>query len=119
LHIALVCLNALLAMSNDEYPDKKYQNNLWLSDMDDRQPISRIEQNDQSETVGDVILKNASPYPKVTRRGYAGEEFFLKASKSVPRIGRRNNDVKESPKRSVNKVRVRDFEVLHGLSIKY
>lgn len=72
--------------------------------MDDKPFSSRIERSDQFETASDVVQKEASAYPKITRRGFAGEEFFLKASKSVPRIGRRNNDIKESPKRSVNKV---------------
>lgn len=84
----------------DERAEKNPQKHIWLMDTD-----RQAEQ--QYETAGDVVLKNASPYPKVVRRGYAGEEFFLKASKSVPRIGRRNNDARESPKRSVtaNKVR--------------
>lgn len=83
---------------------------MWLTDIDDAHPTTRIERSDQIETVGDVMLKNAEPYPKIARRGYAGEEFFLKASKSVPRIGRRNNDIKESPKRSINKVRFQTEE---------
>lgn len=90
----------MCVMSVNEYTDKKLQNNVWLGDMDDRQPGSRIERNDQFETFSEVAQKDASTYPKIARRGYAGEEFFLKASKSVPRIGRRNNDNKESPKRS-------------------
>jgi hypothetical protein len=92
-------------MSINEYPEKKVQN-IWLTDMDDRQPASRIERSDQFETANDVIMKDASVYPKITRRGFAGEEFFLKASKSVPRIGRRNNDIQESPKRSLSKVSI-------------
>lgn len=81
---------------------------MWLTEMDDKQHALRSEQNDQFEIPNDVVLKNPSAYPKVTRRGFAGEEFFLKASKSVPRIGRRNNDIKESPKRSISKVRTPD-----------
>lgn len=97
-------------MSVNEYTDKKIQNNIWLADMDDKHPDSRIERNGQFETPSDIILKDASAYPRITRRGYAGEEFFLKASKSVPRIGRRNNDIKESsPKRSTAKVRTRNI----------
>lgn len=99
-----MCFHVLSVMSVNDYMDKKLQNNIWLTDMDDKQSSSRIERSDQFETASDVILKDASAYPKITRRGFAGEEFFLKASKSVPRIGRRNNDIKESPKRSVNKV---------------
>lgn len=94
-------------MSLNENADKKLQN-IWLTEMDDKQHALRNEQNDQFEIPSDVIQKDSSAYPKVTRRGFAGEEFFLKASKSVPRIGRRNNDIKESPKRSINKVCVRD-----------
>lgn len=97
-------------MSVNDYAEKKLLNNIWLSDMlDDKLPASRTERSDQSEIARDIILKDASMYPRITRRGYAGEEFFLKASKSVPRIGRRNNDVKESPKRSLNKVRIREI----------
>lgn len=102
--IGLVCLQVLSVMSVNEYTDKKLQNNVWFADVDDRQPGSRIERNDQFETFSDVVQKDASTYPKIARRGYAGEEFFLKASKSVPRIGRRNNDIKETPKRSTTKV---------------
>lgn len=90
-------------MSVNEFPEKKVQN-IWLADMDDKPTGSRIERSDQFETAGDVIMKDASAYPKITRRGFAGEEFFLKASKSVPRIGRRNNDIQETPKRSLTKV---------------
>lgn len=90
-------------MSASEYASKNVRNNIWMTDFEDKQqPTSRFERNDQYEVPSDVVMKNGSPYPKVTRRGFAGEEFFLKASKSVPRIGRRNNDVAESPKRSVN-----------------
>ncbi|XP_026819719.1 uncharacterized protein LOC113558462 [Rhopalosiphum maidis] len=107
--IGLVCLQILRVMSINEYPEKKVQN-IWLTDMDDRQPASRIERSDQFETANDVIMKDASVYPKITRRGFAGEEFFLKASKSVPRIGRRNNDIQESPKRSLSKDQVNMVE---------
>lgn len=102
-------------MSVNEYAEKKLQSNVWLTDVeDDKQPpASRFERNDQYEVANDAVLKNASPYPKITRRGFAGEEFFLKASKSVPRIGRRNNDVAVSPKRSTNnKVRFRERKIL-------
>lgn len=99
-----MCLRILQVSSADEYAEKKLQNNIWLADMDDKPTVSRIERSDQFETASDVILKGASAYPRITRRGYAGEEFFLKASKSVPRIGRRNNDIKETPKRSLSKV---------------
>lgn len=105
--IGLVCFQILRVMSADDYAEKKLMNNIWLTDlMDDKLPGSRAERSDQFETASDVILKDPSAYPRITRRGYAGEEFFLKASKSVPRIGRRNNDYKESPKRSFNKVRI-------------
>ncbi|KAF0757801.1 ecdysis triggering hormone preproprotein [Aphis craccivora] len=107
--IGLVCLQILRVMSINEYPDKKVQN-IWLTDMDDRQAASRIERSDQFETASDVIMKDASVYPKIVRRGFAGEEFFLKASKSVPRIGRRNNDIQESPKRSLSKDQVNMVE---------
>lgn len=98
-----MCFQTLRVMSLNENAEKNLQN-IWLTEMDEKQHALRNEQNDQFEIPSDVILKGASPYPKVTRRGFAGEEFFLKASKSVPRIGRRNNDIKESPKRSINKV---------------
>lgn len=99
----LVSMQMARVMSVTEYAEKKLQNNIWLAEMDDKHPGTKVERNDQFETVGDVILKDT--YPKIARRGYAGEEFFLKASKSVPRIGRRNNDFKDSSKRLANKVR--------------
>lgn len=100
--LVLVSMQMLCVMSVTEYAEKKLQNNIWLAEMDDKHPGSIMERNNQFETVGDVIVRNT--YPKIARRGYAGEEFFLKASKSVPRIGRRNNDLKVSSKSSANKV---------------
>ncbi|XP_060857412.1 uncharacterized protein LOC132934995 [Metopolophium dirhodum] len=107
--IVLVSLQILRVMSINEFPEKKVQN-IWLADMDDKQIASRIERSDQFETASDVLMKDASVYPKITRRGFAGEEFFLKASKSVPRIGRRNNDIQETPKRSLSKDQVNMVE---------
>lgn len=101
--VGLVCFQILRAMSDNELAEKKLRNNVWLTDIDDKQSASsRFARNYQYEVPSDVVMKNASPYPKITRRGFAGEEFFLKASKSVPRIGRRNNEFAEQPKRSVN-----------------
>ncbi|VVC42479.1 Hypothetical protein CINCED_3A001041 [Cinara cedri] len=107
--IGLVCIQILRVTAVDDQVDKK----LWLMDSfeDYKHPgSSRIERSDQLETVGDVVMNEHGAYPKIIRRGFAGEEFFLKASKSVPRIGRRNNDIKESPKRSLNKDHVNAVE---------
>ncbi|XP_050433583.1 uncharacterized protein LOC126841272 [Adelges cooleyi] len=77
------------------------EDGVWLAEVAGKPiALTRIERNDQEESTGDFFVKEGSAFPKMTRRGYAGEEFFLKASKSVPRIGRRNDDFKSAPKRS-------------------
>ncbi|KAI5728587.1 hypothetical protein M8J77_018300 [Diaphorina citri] len=55
--------------------------------------LPRIERRDPSAPSG-FIWKSTIPSPAYERpaRGYAGDEYFLKAAKSVPRIGRRDDN---------------------------
>ncbi|XP_050527168.1 uncharacterized protein LOC126897531 [Daktulosphaira vitifoliae] len=103
--ISLIFLQTLGVMYADDYAEKAVQENgIWLAEVGGKPiALTRIERNDQEETTSDFVVKDATPFPKIARRGYAGEEFFLKASKSVPRIGRRNDDSKAYPKRSTDK----------------
>ncbi|XP_026685086.1 uncharacterized protein LOC108253407, partial [Diaphorina citri] len=55
--------------------------------------LPRIGRRDPSAPSG-FIWKSTIPSPAYERpaRGYAGDEYFLKAAKSVPRIGRRDDN---------------------------
>nr|AWT50603.1 neuropeptide ETH [Diaphorina citri] len=55
--------------------------------------LPRIGRRDPSVPSG-FIWKSTIPSPAYERpaRGYAGDEYFLKAAKSVPRIGRRDDN---------------------------
>ncbi|XP_065201595.1 uncharacterized protein LOC135832339 isoform X3 [Planococcus citri] len=59
------------------------------------QPYSVINMEDDTESLlktSENSEQTKEEIPRVSRRGYAGEDFYQKASKNIPRIGRRGSN---------------------------
>lgn len=77
--------------------------------------LPRIGRRDYGGGPNSFIWKSTIPSPAFERRdvrGYAGDEYFLKAAKSVPRIGRRNDDGFLKAGKSIPRIGRRNEEFL-------